>query len=249
MLASWKKSYDQARQHIKKQRHYFANKGLSSQSYGFSTSHVWMWELDCKESWVSKNWCFWTVCGVGEDSWEFLGARRSNQSTLKVSSPEYSLEGLMLKLNLLYFGHLMRRMDSLEKTLMLGEIEGRRRRGWQRMRWLDGHWLDGQEFDQAPGVGNGQGSLVYCSPWGHKESDLTKRLSNWTELNWTEGGLAPWELIPNEPVQDGVQKYLPSANGYPNQIGLFCKGKAQTEEEKNVPGVHTRTTYPLELSL
>ena len=69
-LAPWKKSYDQPRQYIKKQRHYFANKGLSSQGYGFSSSHVWMWELDYKESWVPKNWCFWTVCE--EDSWESL---------------------------------------------------------------------------------------------------------------------------------------------------------------------------------
>ena len=89
MLASWKESYDQPRQLIKKQRHYFANKGPSSQSYGFSSSHVWMWELDYKESWALKNWCFWTVC------WRRLlrapwTARRSNQSVLKEISPEYS---------------------------------------------------------------------------------------------------------------------------------------------------------------
>ena len=136
-LASWKKSYDQPRQHIKKQRHYFANKGPSSQSYGFSNSHVWMWELDYKESWVLKNWCFWTV------EWRRplrvpWTARRFNHSILKEISPEYSLEGLMLKLKLQYFGHLMWRTDSLEKPLMLGKIEGGRRRGWQRMRWLDG---------------------------------------------------------------------------------------------------------------
>ena len=129
MLAPWrKKSYDKPRQYIKKQRHYFASKCPSSQSYGFSSSHVWMWELDYKESWALKSWCFWTV---GEDSWE------SNQPILKEMSPEYSLEGLMLKLKLQYFAHLMRRTDSLEKTLLLGKIEGRRRRGSQRMRWLD----------------------------------------------------------------------------------------------------------------
>ena len=78
-------------------------------------------------------------CGVGEDFWEFLGqARRSNQSIIKEVNPEYSLEGLMPKLKLQYFGHMMRRVDSLEKTLMLGKIEGRRRREWQRTRWLDG---------------------------------------------------------------------------------------------------------------
>ena len=135
MLAAWKKSYDQPRQHIKTQRHYFPNKGPSSQSYGFSSSHVWMWELDHKESWALKNWCFWTVEKTLESP---LTASRSNQSILKEISPEYSLEGLMLKLVLQYFGHLMRRTDSLEKTLMLWKIEGGRRRGQQRMRWLDG---------------------------------------------------------------------------------------------------------------
>ena len=95
-----------------------------------------MWELDCEESWALKNWCFWTV--VLEKTLEVLWTeRRSNQSILKDISPEYSLEGLMLKLKLQYFGHLMWRIDSLEKTLMLGRIEDRRRRGWQRMRWLD----------------------------------------------------------------------------------------------------------------
>ena len=90
-------------------------------------------------------------------------ARRSNQSILKEVSPEYSLEELMLKLKLQYFGHLMQRTDSLEKTLMLGQIEGRRRRGQQRMRWMAS--LDGYEFEQALGVGDGQGSLACCSPW------------------------------------------------------------------------------------
>ena len=137
MLGPWKKSYEQSRQLIKKQRHYFANKGLSSQGYGFSSSCVWMWELDYKESWVPKNWCFWTV--VLEKTLRVTWtARRSNQSILKEISLECSLEGLMLKLKLQQFGHLMGRADSLEKTLMLGKIEGRRRMGWQRMRWLDG---------------------------------------------------------------------------------------------------------------
>ena len=104
-------------------------------------------------------------------------ARRSNQSIQKDISPVCSLEGLMLKLKLQYFGHLMQRVDSLEKTLMLGGIGGRRRKGRQRMRWLDGH-----EFEWTPGVGDGQGSLVCCNSWGHKESDTTEQL-NWTELN------------------------------------------------------------------
>ena len=120
---------------ILKSRHYFANKDLSSQGYGFSSGHVWLWELDYKESWVPTNWWFWTWC------WRRLlrvpwTERGSNQSILKEISPDYSLEALMLKLQ--YFGYLMQRTDSLEKTLNWGKIEGRRRRGWQKMRWLDG---------------------------------------------------------------------------------------------------------------
>ena len=112
------------------------DKDPSSQSYGFSSSHVWMWELDYKESWAlridaSELWCWRRLLRV---PWI---ARRANQSILKEISPKYSLEGLMRKLKLQYFGHLMRRTDSLEKTLMLGNIEGGRRRRRQRMRWLD----------------------------------------------------------------------------------------------------------------
>ena len=143
MLTPWKKSYDQPRQNIKKQRHYFANKVPSSQSYSFSSSHVWMWELDYKESWALKNWCFWTV--VLEKTLENpLDSKISNQSILKKISPEYSLEELMLKLKPQYCGHLTWRTDSFEKTLMLGNIEGRWRRGQQRMRWLDGitNWMN-----------------------------------------------------------------------------------------------------------
>ena len=113
-----------------------ANKGPCSQSYDFSCSHVQMWELDYEERWAPKNWCFWTV--VLEKTLESPLTAIANQSILKEISPEYSLEGLMLKLKLQYFGHLMRRADSSEKTLMLGMIESRRRREWQRMRWLDG---------------------------------------------------------------------------------------------------------------
>ena len=134
MLAPWKKSYDKPRQHIKKQRYYFANKGLSSQSYGFSSSQVWMWGLDYEESWSLKNWCFWTVMlektleslldckeiqpvnPKGNQSWIFIG-RIDAEAETPVLWP---------------------RTDSLEKTLMLGKTEGGRRRGWQRMRWLDG---------------------------------------------------------------------------------------------------------------
>ena len=93
------------------------------------------------------------------------------------------LEGLMLKLKLQYFGHLMQRTESLEKTLMLGKIEGRRKGGWQDEMVGWHHWLNGHEFEQVPGVGDGQGSLECCSPWGCKEPDTTQRLS-WSELNY-----------------------------------------------------------------
>ena len=114
---------------LKSKAYYFANKGLSSQGYVFSSSHVWIWELDYKENWALKNWCFWTVM-----------FEKTLESPLdsKEISPEYSLEGLMLKLKLQYFGHLMWRADSLEKTLMLGKTEEGRRRGRQRIRSLDG---------------------------------------------------------------------------------------------------------------
>ena len=104
-----------------------------------------------------------------------LDARRSNQSILKEISPKYSLEGLILKLKLQYFGHLIRRTDSLEKTLKVGKIEGRRRKGMtedEMVGWH--HQLDGHEFEQAMGIGEGQGGLECCSPGGHKESDMTE---------------------------------------------------------------------------
>ena len=101
-------------------------------------------------------------------------ARRSNHSILKEISPEYSLKGRMLKLTLQYFGHLMRRNDLFEKTLMLGKIEGRRRRGRQDELVGWHHQLDGREFEEVLGVGNGQGGLACCSSWGFKELDMTE---------------------------------------------------------------------------
>ena len=131
MLAPWKENYNQPRQHIKKQRHYIVNKGPPSQSYGFSSSHVWMWELDYKESWAQKNWCFWTV--VLEKTLESpLDCKEIQPVHPKGDQSCCSLEGLMLKLKLQYFGHLMWRAYSFEKTLILGKIEGRRRRGDRR---------------------------------------------------------------------------------------------------------------------
>jgi len=122
-------------------RLYFEVKDPSSQSYVFSSSHVWMWELDHKESWSLKNWCFWTV--VLEKTLESpLDFKEIQPVNPKGNQSWKSLEGLMLKLTLQYFGHLMWRTYSLEKTLMLGEIQNRRRRGQQRMRWLDGEGDD-----------------------------------------------------------------------------------------------------------
>ena len=176
-LASWKKSYDQPRQHIKKQRRYFTNKAPSSQSYGFP---VVMYR--CK-SWTIKKaehqrtdafelWCWIRLLRV---PWT---ARRSNQSILKEISPEHLLERLLLKLQ--YCGHLIWRTDSLEKTLMLGKIEDGRRRGQQRMRFLE---CITDTMDMSFSIlwdGDAQGSLGCFSPWGHKESDTTEQL-NWTE--------------------------------------------------------------------
>ena len=161
----------------------------SSQGYGFSSGHVSMWELDYKESWAPRNWCFWTMV---------LEKTRESPLDYKEIQPVHpkgdqswcSLGGLTLKLKLQCFGHLMRRADSSEKTLMLGEIEGRRRRGWQRMRMVGWHHqLDGHGFGWTPGVGDGQGGLVCCSSWGHKEPDTTEWL-NWTELNQNNQGIS-----------------------------------------------------------
>ena len=179
MLALWKKSYDQPRQHIKKQRYYFTNKGPSSQSYGFSSSHVWMWKLDYKEIWAPKNWCFWTV--VLEKTLESpLDCRRSNHSILKEISPELSLTWLMLKLKLQYFSHLMWRTDSLEKTLMLHKIEGRRRRDdrgwdgriasltqWTWVRVKSGSW----RWTGRPGVLQSMGSQRVGHDWATELKD------------------------------------------------------------------------------
>ena len=181
MFAPWKKSYNQPRHHIKKQRQYFTNKGLYSQGYGFSCGHVWMWELDYKESWTPKNWCFWTVvlektlespldCKEiksvnlkGNQPWIFIG-KNNAEAEAPILWPPDAKNGLIWKD--LDAGKDWRHG---EKGMAEDEI----------VVWH--HRLNGHEFEQALGVCDGQGSLVCCSPWGHKESDTTERLI-WSDV-------------------------------------------------------------------
>ena len=179
MLAPWKKSYDKPGQHIKKQKHHFAHKGPSSQSCGFSNSHVWMWELDYKESWALKNWCIWTavlkktlespldckeiqpVHPKGNQSWIFTWRTAAEAETPILWPPD-------VKSWLIWEDPDPEKDWGQEKK---GTTEDEMV-GWH-------HRLNGHEFEQAPGVGDGQGGLVCCSPWGRTQ------LSNWTELRTT----------------------------------------------------------------
>ena len=183
MLAPWKKSYDKPRQRIKKQRCYFASKGPSSQSYGFSSSHVWMWELDHKEGWMPENWCFWTVvlqktleCPLdcreiksanlkGNQSWIFTG-RTDVEAEAPILWPPNAKNWLTGK-----DPDTGKDWGQEEKRMTEDEMVG-----WH-------HWLNGYEFEQAPGIGDGQGSLACCSPWSCRiRCDwATEQQSQWSQ--------------------------------------------------------------------
>ena len=167
-----------ARWHIKKQRHHFGDKSASSQSYGFSSSHVQMWELNHKLGWMPKIdafelWCWKRLLRV---PWT---ARRSNQSILKEIGPEYSLEGLTLKLKLQYLWPRDVKSLLIGKDPEAGKDWRQKKKGVtedEMVGWH--HWLNGHEFEKTPGDGEGQGSLACCSPWGHRELDMTQWLNN-----------------------------------------------------------------------
>ena len=170
MLTPWKESYDQPRQHIKKQRHYFANKGPSSQCYGFSCGHVWMWELDYKESWALKNWCFWTVVlektlespvgckeiqpvhPKGNQSWVFIGRTDVEAETPMLWPPD-------AKSWLIWKDPDAGKDWGGQEETGITEDE---MVGWH-------HRLHGHEFEKAPGVVDEQGSLECCGLWGRKQ--------------------------------------------------------------------------------
>ena len=160
-------------QHIKRQRQYFADKGLSSQSYGFSRSHVWMWELDCKKSWAPKNWCFWTV--VLEKTLE----SPLNCKAIKPANPKENQSWIFIRRSdaevqapILWSPYVKSQL--IRKDPEAGKDWRQEEKGTtedEMVGWR--HWLGGCQFEQTPGDGEGQGSLVCCSPWDRKESDTT----------------------------------------------------------------------------
>ena len=183
MLIPWKKSYDQPRQHTKKQRHYLASKNLSSQSFVFSSSHVWLWELDYKESWVLKNWCFWTV--VLEKTLESLldcndiqpVHPKENQFWILIGRTDAEAEA---QAPILWLPDVKNKL--IGKDPDAGKDWRQEEKGIaedEMIGWY--HRLNEREFESTPGVGDGLGGLVCCGPWGHKESDTTE-WQNWLNL-------------------------------------------------------------------
>ena len=167
---SLEEKYDKSRQHIEKKRHYFANKGLSSQSYGFSSSHIWMWKLDRKEGWALKNLCFWTVV---------------LEKTLESPLDCKEIQSIHPKGNQSWI--FIERIDAEAETPVLWPPDVKNwligkdpdaGKDWRRRQKEDEmvgghHWLAGHDFEQAPGVGNGQEALACCNPWGCRESEMT----------------------------------------------------------------------------
>ena len=171
MLALWKKSYDKPGQHIKRQRHHFANKDLSSQSCSFSSSHVQMWELNHKEGWALRNWCLRVVV-LDKTLESSLDSKEVKQVNPRGNNSKCSLEGMMLNLKLQYLATRCeevthwKRSWSWERTSAREGVDREWDVGWH-------HWINGHELEQTPGDSEGQVSLVCCSPWGRKESDVT----------------------------------------------------------------------------
>ena len=168
----WNKSYDKARQHIKKQKHHFADKGLYSQSYDFSSSHVWMWELDHEEGWVPKNWCFWTVVlkktlksPLNSKEIKTVNPRR-NQPWMFIARTDAEAEAPVLWPPDTKSWLTGKDSDAGEDWGQEKGMTEDKMVGWH-------HWLNGHESELTPGDSEGQGILACCSSWGHKESDAT----------------------------------------------------------------------------
>ena len=177
-LAIWKKSYDKPSQCIKKQRHHFADKDLYDASYGFSSSHVWMWELDHKESWELKNWCFWNV--VWEKTLESpLGCKEIKPVNPKGNQPWIFIRRTDAEAEAPILWPPDMKSWVIGKDPDTGKDRGHEEKGATENEMIGWHhWLSGHEFEQTVADSEGRGSLAWCSPWSHKESDMTEQLNN-----------------------------------------------------------------------